>query len=154
MYRTAGRIAGKTIALWVMGVALLIALGFIAVYGFGWFQRSTADFRGETAALEDIQADPNSRISAYEHFFSLCASIQGHEETIKALEAELAQGVSESREEQIRGAITANKSQRDGKIREYNLDAQRDYTAGQFRDADLPEHLDIEAEETQCVSGS
>lgn len=149
------RLGGKAIGLAIGAIAVVIIIGLVGVYGFGWFQRSTADFRGGTAALEQIQADPNSRISAYEHFFNLCASIQGHEETIKALEAELEQGVSESRKEQIQGAITANQSQRNGKIREYNLDAQRDYTIGQFRDADLPHELDIEAEETTCVaSGS
>lgn len=58
MYREAGRIAGKTIALWVIGVALVIALGFVAVYGFGWFQRSTADFRGApTYRYEDRPND-------------------------------------------------------------------------------------------------
>lgn len=155
MYRTAGRAGGKAIVLSAIAIAVVIAIGLIGVYGFGWFQRSTADFRGETAALEDIQADPNSRISAYNHFFSLCQSIQSHETTIKSLEAELEQGVSDSRKEQIRGAITANKSQRDSKINEYNSDARRDYTVGQFRDADLPSELDISAEETTCVtSGS
>lgn len=124
----------------------------MAVFGVGWFQRSTADFRGETAALEEILADPDRRISAYEHFFSLCASIQGHEDTIRALRVELDSGPSDSRAEQIRGAITANQAARDGKIREYNQDAARDYTAGQFRDADLPDRLDTNTEETTCAS--
>lgn len=142
---------------WVIGGAALaivvaIVVAAMAVFGFGWFQRGTADFRGETAALEDILADPNRRISAYEHFFNLCASIQGHEDTIRALEAELETGPSGSRVEQIQGAITANRAQRDGKIRQYNSDASMSYTVGQFRDANLPNQLDINTEETVCVS--
>lgn len=144
---------------WVIGgaaLAILVAvvIASMAVFGWGWFQRSTADFRGETAALEDILADPNRRISAYEHFFDLCASIQGHEDTIRALDAELDTDPSESRVEQIQGAITANKAQRDSKIRQYNSDAAQGYTIGQFRDANLPDHLDIDAEETVCATES
>lgn len=144
---------------WVIGGAalalvLVIAIGTMWVFGFGWFQRSTADFRGETAALEDILADPDRRISAYEHFFDLCASIQGHEDTNRALRTELEGDPSESRAEQIQGAITANQAQRDGKIRQYNVDAAASYTVGQFRDANLPDQLSIETEETTCVSDS
>lgn len=149
------RLTGKAIGLWAFALVVLMVFGSMWIFGWGFFQRATADFRGETAALEQIKADPDSRISAYEHFFSLCASIQGHEETIKALQRELDEGhASESRAEQIRGAITANRSQRDSKIREYNVDAARGFTIGQFRDADLPSRLDIEAEETECVSES
>lgn len=142
-------------ALYITGaIAAVVFLVIGGIFLVGSIQRSTADFRGETAALEDILADPNSRISAYDHFFTLCSSVQSHETTIKALEEELAGGVSEDRQEQIQGAITANKSQRDAKIHQYNNDARRDYTVGQFRDADLPNELDIDAEETSCESDS
>lgn len=137
------------------GVAVLLALilfGSMWIFGWGMFQRATADFRGETAALEQIKADPNSRITAYEHFFNLCTAVQSHEGTILALEEELAGDPSDSRREQIQGAITANKSQRDALIRRYNNDANKDYTAGQFRDADLPDQLNINKEVTECVS--
>lgn len=144
---------------WVIGGAALVlvvalVIGGMAVFGVGWFQRSTADFRGETAALEQIKADADNRISAYEYFFDLCASVQGHEDTIRALEAELAGDPSEDRAEQIQGAITANRAQRDAKIRQYNSEASKDYTTGQFRDADLPAELSIDAEETTCANGS
>lgn len=144
---------------WVIGgaaLALVVALviGAMAVFGVGWFQRSTADFRGETAALEQIKANADNRISAYEYFFDLCASVQSHEDTIRALETELAGDPSESRAEQIRGAITANQAQRDGKIRQYNSEAARDYTTGQFRDADLPAELNTDTEETTCTASA
>lgn len=143
---------------WVIGGAALvlvaaIAIGAMWVFGWGWFARSTAEFRGETAALEQILADPDRRITAYEHFFNLCGSIQGHEDTIRALRTELeTTDPSDARREQIEGAITANQAARDQKIREYNLDARRDYTIGQFRDADLPHELDIDTEETSCTA--
>ena len=140
------------IATLVLALLAAVVIGSMAIFGWGWFQRSTADFRGETAALEQIKADPDSRISAYEHFFNLCASIQGHEDAIRALQAELDGGPSESRAEQIRGAITANQAKRDGKIRQYNADASKDYTVGQFRDANLPHQISTDSEETTCTA--
>lgn len=144
----------KAILAWAAIIVVIMVFGSMWMFGWGFFQRATADFRGETAALEQIKADPNSRISAYEHFFGLCASVQGHEDTIRALQTELDGQPSESRAEQIRGAITANQAQRDGKIRQYNNDAAKDFTVGQFRDADLPERLDVDKEVTECASQS
>lgn len=140
---------------WIIGIGLasfilVLLLASMSIFGWGFFQRATADFRGETKALEQIKANPNSRISAYEHFFNLCASIQGHEDAIRALQAELDGNPQEDRREQIQGAITANQTQRDRKIRQYNSDASKDFTTGQFRDADLPNELDINAKETTC----
>lgn len=146
--------SGKVIGIGAATLILIMVLASMWIFGWGFFQRATADFRGETAALEQIKANPNSRISAYEHFFQLCASIQGHETTIQALEAELETEPSDSRVEQIQGAITANRSQRDAKIQQYNLDAAKDYTVGQFRDADLPPRLNLNSEETVCVHES
>lgn len=143
---------------WVIGGAaivlvLITVIGAMWIFGFGFFQRSTADFRGETAALEEILADPHNRITAYDHFFSLCASVQSAEGTIRALELELeTTEPSEARVEQIQGALTANRSRRETLINEYNADASRDYTVGQFRDADLPDRLNVSDEETTCTS--
>lgn len=148
------RWSGKVITAFAGVLIMIMILSSMWIFGWGFFQRATADFRGETAALEQIKADPNSRISAYEHFFNLCASVQGHEDTIRALQAELDGEPSESRAEQIRGAITANQAARDGKIRDYNSDAAQDFTVGQFRDADLPERLDVDKEVTECVNES
>lgn len=142
---------------WVIGSVALVmvvvmVIASMSIFGWGWFQRSTADFRGETAALEEILADPDRRITAYEHFFDLCASIQGHEDTIRALETELEGDPSESRAEQIQGVITVNQAQRDSKIRQYNSDASMEYTVGQFRDANLPHELDVSKEATTCTA--
>lgn len=134
-----------------LGLVVLMLIGSMWIFGWGFFQRATADFRGETAALEEILADPDRRITAYEHFFDLCASIQGHEDTIRALKAELETDPSDSRREQIQGAITVNQAQRDSKIRQYNSDASMDYTVGQFQDADLPHQLDVAKEATTCA---
>ena len=42
----------------------------IAVYGFGFLQRSTADYRGGTGERERVLADPNYRIAAYDDFYN------------------------------------------------------------------------------------
>lgn len=139
----------------LIAIGVIISLAGIvvgAILGIGYLQRGTADFRGETAALEQIYADPNSRLTAYDYFFRACASVQSFESTINALEQELETDPSDSRVEQIQGAITANRSARASAIHDYNAKASQDYTVGQFRDSNLPHQLDENEEQTQCVA--
>lgn len=142
---------------WVIGggivtLLLVIVLASMWIFGWGFFQRATADFRGETAALEQIKADPAHRISARAYFYQTCSDVQAQEDRLKLLQDELDGGVSESRKEQIHGAMTAISSKRSDLIRTYNTKAQN-FTYEQFRDADLPEYIDVASERTRCVAG-
>lgn len=137
-------------SLGVLIVTILVASMWI--FGWGFFQRSTANFRGETEQIEKTRANGDYRIAAYDHFFNLCASVQSKETTIKALEKELHRkpGPSEARTEQIYGAITANEAIRAETINQYNVDAEKAATIGQFKASNLPYELNVNAKETSC----
>ena len=141
-------------AMWLGGVVIVTAIAFTAmsVFGFGLFQRGTADFRGETDVIEQTRANADFRIAAYNQFFDLCTSIQGTEGRIAALNTEL-ETADEDRASQIRATLTALNGQRFESIARYNNDAAKDYTVGQFRDSALPYQLDPEEEKTVCVNG-
>lgn len=146
------RLTTKTIIYSVIAVLAVVGVILAIFFATHYFQRGTADFRGETSELEQLKADPAHRISARQYFFDTCTQVQGFEDTIRALRTELEGDPSESREEQINGAITANQAQRDNLIRDYNGHAQN-FTFQQFRSADLPERLEVDAESTKCVAG-
>lgn len=136
-----------------LGVLVLaIVIGSMWIFGWGFFQRSTANFRGETEQIEKTRANGDYRIAAYDHFFNLCASVQSKEATIKALEKELERkpGPSESRVEQIYASITANEAIRAETINQYNVDAEKTATIGQFKASNLPYELNANTEETSC----
>lgn len=152
MIKDAWRVSGLAIALGVVVLATLIALGSMAIFGWGFFQRTTADFRGETAQREQVHADPDYRIAAYEHFFDLCATVQSNEDTLANLNTELHAGPSADREEQLYATITAVRNARNEAIREYNADARKSETRAAFLDSDLPYQLDPSEEHTTCTA--
>jgi hypothetical protein len=128
-----------------------IALIWGAAYGVRWV---TAEPRGALEAREQIKGQGEFRVAAYDHFFSLCVAVQEDEGTIAALQQELDTKPSAGRVEQINASIAALRANRTRSIRQYNADAQRDYTVGQFRDADLPASLNPNEEETTCAYSS
>lgn len=133
-------------------VILLILIVAMWIFGWGLFQRGTADFRGKTEQIEKTKANADYRIASYDHFFNLCASVQSKEATIKALEKELERkpAPSQSRTEQIYASITANEAIRAETINQYNVDAEKTATVGQFRASNLPYELNVNTEETRC----
>lgn len=146
MSRVAVIIIGTLVA-FVVTVAVVMLLG---VYGFGWFQRSTANFRGQTGAIEKTKADANFRLNSYQHFFDLCGSVQAQEDRTRIL-TPAATAPNASAE-----AITnlqAVQAERLSLIRQYNADATAKFTLGQFRDNKLPYQLDPSQEHTVCVLG-
>lgn len=137
----------------VTGTLLAIVLLFlIAVYGFGFLQRSTADFRGETDQIEDTKANSDYRIAAYDHFYDTCAGVQSLEGKIGNMSEELAQTDSAQRKDILNASLTASKNKRSELITEYNADARKEATEGQFRSSDLPYELNENEEETVCVA--
>jgi hypothetical protein len=133
-----------------IGLVVLLLLGAMYLFGFGLFQRSTAGFRGKTGVIERTKGDPSFRIASYDHFFDQCASVKSDEGTIKFLEEELKTGPSEQRREQINATLSTLRASRNDKINQYNADAAKAGTQGQFRDSGLPFRLDPSSEETTC----
>lgn len=143
------RLSAKAVLLTLVGVAVVVGIGLGIMYLTGTLQKETADFRGGVAELEQIKADPAHRISARQYFFETCAAVQAQEDRIAILESELDTDPSEQRVGEINGALTAVRSIRAELIREYNTHADN-FTFEQFRDADLPEELNSDAESTDC----
>lgn len=144
------RIGGWTIFFGFIAVVVIIVIGLMATFGFGLFAKGTANFRGEVQEVEQTKASGSFRIYSYEHFFELCVSAQNKEQTVKALEEELKTNPSEARVEQINVDITANKIAREESINQYNADAHKENTIGQFKSSNLPTELNANAKETQC----
>lgn len=109
-----------------------------AIWGLGV---ATAGLYGRGEARKQIQSAP-FRIEAYQGFFNLCASIQGLEGKVDALDAQLAALQPGTREYNLTlSSLTGVKGLRREAIARYNQDALKDYTEGQFRDKDLPYQL-------------
>lgn len=143
------RVGGKTIAFGAIVLVVGLVLAGMAVFGVGWFKRSTADFRGETAVTEKVLADGNYRIAAYEKFFDLCAAIQGKEATISELTLEM-ETAPEGRAAEIRATLSALKASRAKQVAQYNADSRKEGTEGQFKASGLPHRIDIKELETKC----
>jgi hypothetical protein len=137
-------------ALIVIASVLAVAAIMVGAYAIKW---ATADVRGNVAANEAIKADPQFRIEAYERFFNACASIQALEAQLVAQTAELEAKPTEKRRLQIATNITALTGARGEAVAQYNADARKSYTAGQFRSSDLPFQLPTLMPEggTQCT---
>jgi len=119
-------------------VALGMVAGVVAIVVAGYaIKYYTADVRGRIDANEEIKSGA-SRIANYDHFFNLCASIQTNEATIDALLAELKDAVDNDDKGRIQSTLTGVRSARFGAINQYNADASKGYTQGQFRDSQLP----------------
>lgn len=134
------------IVLAVLALPLLLWGGGLA------FQYFTADVRGKVSANEQIKANPNFRIEAYERFFNQCASVQSIETTMHATAAELANTKDERRKGQLQTNLTALIAARADAVNQYNADAHKSYTAGQFRASNLPFQLPTTYTEGETIT--
>ena len=117
-----------------------ITMTFVAVlvigavtFGLRWV---LAEPRGALQARTQIQSGA-TRIAAYEHFFNLCAAVQGQEAAFAAQYDELTTATGDD-EQRVRANIAGLSAQRGRSIAQYNVDARKDYTIGQFRASGLP----------------
>lgn len=134
------------------GKATLIGIAFIVAFPFAAleFRARTAGFVGSRIAESTIESAA-SRIANYEHFYDLCASIEGYEDQLETLEAQLeSTDPDDSREvNRLRSSIAGLEGQRARAISQYNADSSKDYTAARFKASDLPWSLSTE-KETVC----
>lgn len=149
--REGARISGLTLAGGIAALVVLLILASMAIFGWGFLAQATADFRGETSKKEQVEASGQYRIAAYDSFFNLCASVQAQEDAIANQLAER-ETAAPTRQAQIDANVTASRNVRASLIRQYNADAAKSYTAGQFRDSNLPYQLDTNTEETSCAA--
>lgn len=135
---------------WFWILMILAAIFVLTLLGLGW-RYILADPKGRVEAQEQIKSGAG-RIAAYNHFFDLCAAVQSDEASIKSLKEELTTKPPESRLVQINASLTALRSARAEKINQYNADARKDYTIGQFKSSGLPYTLVLTQEVTSCGS--
>ncbi len=136
-----GKIVGA-----VIGFFVIIAILMVALWGFGVF---TADIKGQGEAYKEIHSK-EFRLEAYNYFFNQYHSILGLEGSIDANIAmlhSLDKGTKEYN--RIMTNIVSLQSLRHQAIQQYNAEASKDYTAGQFRDNNLP----FQIEDTEYPKG-
>lgn len=120
------------VSVWLLGAAI-----WGIDYGWRW---ATAGPVGQLEAREEILSGA-TRITAYNHFFDLCASVQANEAALAASIDELSATTRPEDQERIRTNITGLTAQRARAIAQYNADARKSYTIGQFRSLSLPYEL-------------
>lgn len=134
-----------------IALSVLAAIALVVVFsaaGWAWLYY-TAEVRGVVSAEEQIESAP-SRISNYNHFFELCASVQRKESKIASQRSLLETATSDEERARIRRNVAALEGARAGDIHRYNADAAKQYTAARFRASSLPARLDADAESTTC----
>ena len=119
----------------IFGVMVVIWLAVAGIWGLGV---ATAGIYGRGEAYKQIQS-ADFRIAAYEKFFNQYASIKTLEGQIDELTAQLALLEPGTRSYDLTlSSLTGTKGLRHSAIQQYNADARKDWTEGQFRDNDLP----------------
>lgn len=127
----------------VVGIALTLG-------GYAW-KYFMAPVAGKAQAEWQQESGAN-RVAQYDHYFDLCASIQGYEATIRAQTLALTQTADPTDHSRISTVLGAVRAQRGRAIAQYNADARKVYTSGRFIDPTLPKQLNDGAEQTLCVN--
>jgi len=125
----------------VGGVVLLFVVMLIGVFGFGWFQKGTAEFRGDVRETEQVVADPQYRVAAYQEFFQLCTGVQTAEASIAASTDELSRTTDPDRRIQLESNLSAGKTQWANLVNQYNNKAMQDRTQARYFPPNLPPQL-------------
>lgn len=120
----------------VVAASLLI---WIVGYALAWW---AAPWHGKLEARQEIQSG-SSRIANYNHFFNLCASVQSNEARVDELTTVIDVTQSQSEKDRLQISLAGVRALRAEGINQYNVDARKDYTQGQFRDSDLPYQLSV-----------
>lgn len=125
----------KRIVLAIIGVVIVGWCFSAGIWGLGV---ATAGIYGKGEAHKQIQS-ADFRIQAYDHFFNLYASIDANQKKLSDFEEQLALYEPGTKEYNMTIVnINGVKSILHDSISQYNYDAQKNWTEGQFRDNDLP----------------
>ena len=124
---------------WIILAIAIVVLTPVIIWGIRWI---TTPAVGQLEMREQIKSGA-TRIQAYNYFFDLHAAIQAYDIQLKALQEQLEATRGEEEKERIRASIAGLKGQRARATNQYNADARKDYTIGQFRDWSLPYQLEV-----------
>lgn len=141
----------------ISGVGKVVGLILLIVFVVGGISAGVWAFRVATAPIvgagnQRIEVnDADYRIEAYDRFFNLCSQVAADKQRISSLEQELEVADPDSdRREQIFASMTAIRNGIAENVEQYNVDAAKEGTRGQFRASELPYRLNAEGE-TSCV---
>jgi len=137
-WRDASKVVRWSIAAGLLAVLVIGAVAFGWIYGFGFVSRSTADYRGETAGRNQVEGSGAYRIAAYDHFYNLCASAQTAQVSLSNTQIALDATTDPARKVQLQANLLALQNTLASTVNEYNVDARKAGTLGQFRSSDLP----------------
>lgn len=142
-------VAAKVAVAFVLAVAIVCGLALMNVYGVAWFSKTTAETRGQTEVREQTVADGDYRIAAYDHFYDLDAEITTAQQTIANTCTEL-KDASAARAAELNAFLTPQRNRVLALVNDYNADASKAGTVGQFRASDLPYLIDINLGDLSC----
>lgn len=151
MRNASGEVARGAVITVLAAIAALIVVLLVAsmaVFGYGWFERGTANFRGKTGEINQVNSG-NYRIAAYDSFYNQCAGIQTDEQRVKNTMDELAATTDTDRKAQLQANLDAQRNQLATDINQYNADARKHDTKGNFRSSDLPYQIDPNIDPTK-----
>lgn len=142
----------KVILLGITALVLVIAVPTGIWYATQETKKATANYRGDVALKENTRANADFRRQAYDHFFDICAQVQTKETAIKTLLPRWHTETDQTTKARVADNIAANQITRADLINQYNVDAKKSWTVGQFQSSDLPYQLSVSAKETQCTA--
>jgi hypothetical protein len=133
----------KGIGAAVLALVVIAAIMLTGVYGFGWFSRATANYRGGTSAINQTRGNGSYRIAQYNHFYDLCGGIQTDQtRVVNARVALRGDKPTSDQYPEDKANLIAAENGLAGDVNQYNADARKTATAGQFRASDLPYQID------------
>lgn len=148
------RVFGVSLAAFTAIVVGIVVITVGAIYLVGTLKKETADFRGGVDATESVHASGAYRIAAYDQFFNLCASIQAQEAQISVMTDELGSPLTPvDRQQILRASLTGLQGARNANIAQYNADASKADTRGNFLASNLPYQINRMVPQTTCAAG-
>jgi hypothetical protein len=147
----ASKVTRWSIAAGLLAVLVVGSIWVAGIFGFGWLSNETADFRGKVAQHNQIEANGAYRIAAYDTFYNECASVQTAQAAITNTEIALKATTDPARKVQLQANLLALKNTLAQAVAQYNVDARKAGTLGQFRASDLPFTID-QTEEITCTA--
>lgn len=143
MFKKGLRIGGAVIAGWVLFLVMLVVVT-VSIGALVWLW---APWQGKIEARQQINTGTN-RIAQYERFFNDCGTIQGQQDNIEAQKATVKSLHGRAHDNAV-VTLSAMTYQLNRDVADYNANAAKSYTNGQFRASNLPYHIEA-SERVQC----
>lgn len=133
------KVFGLSVGAFIATILVVLLAGTAVMFATGTVQRWTANWRGETAQIEKVKADPNYRIANYERFYDRAAAIEALE--VKACAMKVNTSLPEDQRETN---VLALENQRITLVTQYNADARKNDTRANYLASDLPYEFQME----------